>query len=102
MVVEEERPRRQQRGTAEILRCYPVPVHFHNTSHLNSFYYYTAEMSSIQKPLAFCIGTVPLHTAVHYTHTTTTHYYTHTTHYYTHTTPYYSAEMSSIQKPLAS
>ncbi|CAL8399716.1 unnamed protein product [Arctogadus glacialis] len=56
VVVEEERPRRQQRGTAEILRCYPVPVHFHNTSHLNSFYYYTAEMSSIQKPLAFCIG----------------------------------------------
>ncbi|CAL8292346.1 unnamed protein product [Lota lota] len=56
VVVEEERPRRQQRGTAEILRCYPVPVHFHNTSHLNSFYYYTAEMSSIQRPLAFCIG----------------------------------------------
>ncbi|CAL8319758.1 unnamed protein product, partial [Boreogadus saida] len=56
VVVEEERPRRQQRGTAEILRCYPVPVHFHNTSHLNSFYYYTAEMSSIQTPLAFCIG----------------------------------------------
>uniref|UniRef100_A0A8C6UI70 Protein tyrosine phosphatase receptor type M n=1 Tax=Neogobius melanostomus TaxID=47308 RepID=A0A8C6UI70_9GOBI len=40
VVVEEERPRRA-RGTAEILRCYPVPIHFQNASLLNSQYYFT-------------------------------------------------------------
>uniref|UniRef100_A0A8C6UHD6 protein-tyrosine-phosphatase n=1 Tax=Neogobius melanostomus TaxID=47308 RepID=A0A8C6UHD6_9GOBI len=42
VVVEEERPRRA-RGTAEILRCYPVPIHFQNASLLNSQYYFTAQ-----------------------------------------------------------
>lgn len=58
VVVEEERPRRQRRGSAEILRCYPVPIHFQNASALNSQYYFSAElsMSDIRQPLAFCIG----------------------------------------------
>uniref|UniRef100_A0A3Q3VQS2 protein-tyrosine-phosphatase n=1 Tax=Mola mola TaxID=94237 RepID=A0A3Q3VQS2_MOLML len=44
VVVEEERPRRQRRGTAEILRCYPVPVHFQNATLLDSNYYFGAEL----------------------------------------------------------
>ncbi|XP_051909946.1 receptor-type tyrosine-protein phosphatase mu-like isoform X5 [Hippocampus zosterae] len=58
VVVEEERPRRQTRGTAEILRCYPVPVHFLNATQLNSHYYFSAELavSHINKPTPFCVG----------------------------------------------
>ncbi|XP_061522937.1 receptor-type tyrosine-protein phosphatase mu-like isoform X2 [Phycodurus eques] len=58
VVVEEERPRRQTRGTAEILRCYPVPVHFLNATQLNSQYYFSAELtvSHISKPTPFCVG----------------------------------------------
>ncbi|XP_053717172.1 receptor-type tyrosine-protein phosphatase mu-like isoform X2 [Synchiropus splendidus] len=58
VVVEEERPRRQARGAAEILRCYPVPVHFQNASLLNSQYYFTAElpMSQLRVPQPFCVG----------------------------------------------
>uniref|UniRef100_A0A3Q2XP76 protein-tyrosine-phosphatase n=1 Tax=Hippocampus comes TaxID=109280 RepID=A0A3Q2XP76_HIPCM len=58
VVVEEERPRRQTRGTAEILRCYPVPVHFMNSTQLNSHYYFSAELavSHINKPTPFCVG----------------------------------------------
>uniref|UniRef100_A0A8C2XAM1 protein-tyrosine-phosphatase n=1 Tax=Cyclopterus lumpus TaxID=8103 RepID=A0A8C2XAM1_CYCLU len=58
VVVEEERPRRQRRGTAEILRCYPVPIHFQNATLLNSQYYFSAEllMSELRAPLPFSIG----------------------------------------------
>lgn len=58
VVVEEERPRRQSRGTAEILRCYPVPVHFQNASVLNAHYYFTAEIqtSNLKTAAPFCIG----------------------------------------------
>ncbi|XP_038141861.1 receptor-type tyrosine-protein phosphatase mu-like isoform X7 [Cyprinodon tularosa] len=58
VVVEEERPRRLRRGTAEILRCYPVPVHFQNASLLNSPYYFSAElpMAELRSPLPFCVG----------------------------------------------
>uniref|UniRef100_A0A673ACD1 protein-tyrosine-phosphatase n=1 Tax=Sphaeramia orbicularis TaxID=375764 RepID=A0A673ACD1_9TELE len=58
VVVEEERPRRQRRGTAEILRCYPVPIHFQNATLLNSQYYFSAElpMNDLRQPLAFCVG----------------------------------------------
>ncbi|XP_077411182.1 receptor-type tyrosine-protein phosphatase mu-like [Vanacampus margaritifer] len=58
VVVEEERPRRQTRGTAEILRCYPVPVHFLNATQLNSHYYFSAELavSHVSKPTPFCVG----------------------------------------------
>ncbi|KAM4605989.1 receptor-type tyrosine-protein phosphatase mu-like [Polymixia lowei] len=58
VVVEEERPRRLRRGTAEILRCYPVPIHFQNASILNSQYYFTAElpMTDLRTALPFCIG----------------------------------------------
>uniref|UniRef100_A0A8C8JP11 Receptor-type tyrosine-protein phosphatase kappa n=1 Tax=Oncorhynchus tshawytscha TaxID=74940 RepID=A0A8C8JP11_ONCTS len=57
VVVEEERPRRARR-VAEILRCYPVPIHFQNATVLNSQYYFTAElpMGDIKTPLPFCIG----------------------------------------------
>ncbi|XP_061093439.1 protein tyrosine phosphatase receptor type Ma isoform X8 [Conger conger] len=57
VVVEEERPRRA-RGAAEILRCYPVPIHFQNATLLNSQYYFTAEFpaSGIQAPQPFSIG----------------------------------------------
>ncbi|CAB1341117.1 unnamed protein product, partial [Coregonus sp. 'balchen'] len=43
---------------AEILRCYPVPIHFQNTTVLNSQYYFTAEllMGDIKTPVPFCIG----------------------------------------------
>ncbi|XP_057182900.1 receptor-type tyrosine-protein phosphatase mu-like, partial [Triplophysa rosa] len=57
VVVEEERPRRSRRA-AEILRCYPIPIHFQNTSVLNSQYYFTAEFPAgrIQSPLPFTVG----------------------------------------------
>uniref|UniRef100_A0AAZ3QHZ8 protein-tyrosine-phosphatase n=1 Tax=Oncorhynchus tshawytscha TaxID=74940 RepID=A0AAZ3QHZ8_ONCTS len=57
VVVEEERPRRARRAV-EILRCYPVPIHFQNTTVLNSQYYFTAElpMGDIKTPVPFCIG----------------------------------------------
>ncbi|CAB1420370.1 unnamed protein product [Pleuronectes platessa] len=58
VVVEEERPRRHSRGTAEILRCYPVPIHFQNATLLNSQYYFSAElpMSEMRSPIPFCVG----------------------------------------------
>ncbi|XP_073344017.1 protein tyrosine phosphatase receptor type Ma [Pagrus major] len=58
VVVEEERPRRQRRGTAEILRCYPVPIHFQNATLLDSQYYFSAElpMSELRAAMPFCIG----------------------------------------------
>uniref|UniRef100_A0A3Q0RYR6 protein-tyrosine-phosphatase n=1 Tax=Amphilophus citrinellus TaxID=61819 RepID=A0A3Q0RYR6_AMPCI len=58
VVVEEELPRRQSRGTAEILRCYPVPIHFQNATLLNSKYYFSAElpMSDLRVPVPFCVG----------------------------------------------
>lgn len=57
IVVEEERPRRAQR-TAEILRCYPIPIHFQNATVLSSPYYFTAEFpaSRMHSSLAFTIG----------------------------------------------
>ncbi|XP_065115000.1 protein tyrosine phosphatase receptor type Ma isoform X2 [Paramisgurnus dabryanus] len=57
VVVEEERPRRSQRA-AEILRCYPIPIHFQNASVLNSQYYFAAEFpaSRIQASLPFTVG----------------------------------------------
>ncbi|XP_067108337.1 receptor-type tyrosine-protein phosphatase mu-like [Osmerus mordax] len=57
VVVEEERPRRSRRA-AEILRCYPVPIHFQNATLLNSQYYFTAELptADIKTPLSFCVG----------------------------------------------
>uniref|UniRef100_A0A8C2IGJ8 Receptor-type tyrosine-protein phosphatase kappa n=1 Tax=Cyprinus carpio TaxID=7962 RepID=A0A8C2IGJ8_CYPCA len=58
VVVEEERPRRARGGEAEILRCYPLPVHYHNASGLNSRYYYSAEFPSagVSQPQTFTIG----------------------------------------------
>ncbi|XP_036445638.1 protein tyrosine phosphatase receptor type Ma isoform X9 [Colossoma macropomum] len=57
VVVEEERPRRLQRAS-EILRCYPIPIHFQNATVLSSPYYFTAEFpaSRIQSSLPFTIG----------------------------------------------
>ncbi|XP_028817943.1 receptor-type tyrosine-protein phosphatase mu-like isoform X8 [Denticeps clupeoides] len=57
VVVEEERPRRTRRAV-EILRCYPVPIHFQNASLLNSQYYFTAEFPAarIQTAQPFTIG----------------------------------------------
>lgn len=57
VVVEEERPRRA-RGTAEILRCYPVPIHFQNATLLNSQYYFTAQFpaAGIHAPQPFTVG----------------------------------------------
>ncbi|XP_037131811.1 receptor-type tyrosine-protein phosphatase mu-like isoform X9 [Syngnathus acus] len=57
VVVEEERPRRA-RGTAEILRCYPVPIHFQNATQLNSHYYFAAQFPAggIHGPQPFTVG----------------------------------------------
>lgn len=57
VVVEEERPRRA-RGAAEILRCYPVPIHFQNATLLNSQYYFTAQFpaAGIHSPQPFTVG----------------------------------------------
>ncbi|XP_059914578.1 LOW QUALITY PROTEIN: receptor-type tyrosine-protein phosphatase mu-like [Gadus macrocephalus] len=57
VVVEEERPRRA-RGTAEILRCYPVPIHFQNATALNSPYYFTAQFPAggVQAAQPFTVG----------------------------------------------
>lgn len=57
IVVEEERPRRTKK-TTEILKCYPVPIHFQNATLLNSQYYFAAEFpaNSIQSTQAFTIG----------------------------------------------
>lgn len=58
MVVEEERPRRLRKGTAEILPCYPVPVHFQNATLLDSQYYFSAELptSELKGAVPFCVG----------------------------------------------
>ncbi|XP_030630529.1 receptor-type tyrosine-protein phosphatase mu [Chanos chanos] len=58
VVVEEERPRRARGGEAEILRCYPIPIHFQNSTLLNSQYYFTAEFSSagLATPQPFTVG----------------------------------------------
>ncbi|KAK6302174.1 hypothetical protein J4Q44_G00265290 [Coregonus suidteri] len=58
VVVEEERPQRARRGAAEILRCYPVPIHFQNSTVLNSQYYFTAEFPAVglQAPQPFTVG----------------------------------------------
>uniref|UniRef100_A0A673G6K9 protein-tyrosine-phosphatase n=1 Tax=Sinocyclocheilus rhinocerous TaxID=307959 RepID=A0A673G6K9_9TELE len=52
----QERPLEQT--SAEILRCYPIPIHFQNASVLNSQYYFTAEFPAarIQTPLPFTVG----------------------------------------------
>lgn len=57
IVVEEERPRRAKK-TTEILKCYPVPIHFQNVSLLNSQYYFAAEFpaDSLQAAQPFTIG----------------------------------------------
>ncbi|XP_076151628.1 receptor-type tyrosine-protein phosphatase mu-like [Alosa pseudoharengus] len=57
VVVEEERPRRA-RGAAEILRCYPLPVHFLNASQLGSRYYFSAQFpaSQLQSARSFVVG----------------------------------------------
>lgn len=57
IVVEEERPRRAKK-TTEILKCYPVPIHFQNASVLNSQYYFAAEFpaDSLQAAQPFTIG----------------------------------------------
>nr|XP_057917306.1 receptor-type tyrosine-protein phosphatase mu-like isoform X8 [Doryrhamphus excisus] len=57
VVVEEERPRRS-RGTAEILRCYPVPIHFQNATQLNSQYYFAAQFPAdgVHWPQPFTVG----------------------------------------------
>ncbi|EPY79319.1 Receptor-type tyrosine-protein phosphatase mu precursor isoform 3-like protein [Camelus ferus] len=57
IVVEEERPRRTKK-TTEILKCYPVPIHFQNASILNSQYYFAAEFpaNSLQAAQPFTIG----------------------------------------------
>ncbi|XP_042164113.1 receptor-type tyrosine-protein phosphatase mu-like isoform X2 [Oncorhynchus tshawytscha] len=58
VVVEEERPQRARRGAVEILRCYPVPIHFQNSTVLNSGYYFTAEFLAVglQAPQPFTVG----------------------------------------------
>ncbi|XP_064363300.1 receptor-type tyrosine-protein phosphatase mu isoform X7 [Dromaius novaehollandiae] len=57
IVVEEERPRRTKK-TTEILKCYPVPIHFQNASLLNSQYYFAAEFpaNSLQAAQPFTVG----------------------------------------------
>ncbi|NXC03428.1 PTPRM phosphatase, partial [Orthonyx spaldingii] len=57
IVVEEERPRRTKK-TTEILKCYPVPIHFQNASLLNSQYYFAAEIpaNGLQAAQPFTIG----------------------------------------------
>uniref|UniRef100_A0A5F8G3Z0 protein-tyrosine-phosphatase n=1 Tax=Monodelphis domestica TaxID=13616 RepID=A0A5F8G3Z0_MONDO len=57
IVVEEESPRRTKK-TTEILKCYPVPIHFQNASILNSPYYFAAEFpaNSLQAAQPFTIG----------------------------------------------
>lgn len=56
--MEEERPRRLRKGTAEILPCYPVPVHFQNATLLDSQYYFSAELptSELKGAVPFCVG----------------------------------------------
>ncbi|XP_038602132.1 receptor-type tyrosine-protein phosphatase mu isoform X10 [Tachyglossus aculeatus] len=57
IVVEEERAQRTKKAS-EILKCYPVPIHFQNASVLNSQYYFAAEFpaNSLQTAQPFTIG----------------------------------------------
>ncbi|XP_063307626.1 receptor-type tyrosine-protein phosphatase mu isoform X10 [Pelobates fuscus] len=57
IIVEEERPRRTKK-TAEALKCYPVPIHFQNSSILNSQYYFAAEFppTVLSSALLFTVG----------------------------------------------
>ncbi|XP_053570905.1 receptor-type tyrosine-protein phosphatase mu isoform X2 [Bombina bombina] len=58
IIVEEERPRRTKKTTTEILKCFPVPIHFQNSSLLNSQYYFAAEFPAIGllTSLPFTVG----------------------------------------------
>uniref|UniRef100_A0A6I8NFE2 protein-tyrosine-phosphatase n=1 Tax=Ornithorhynchus anatinus TaxID=9258 RepID=A0A6I8NFE2_ORNAN len=57
IVVEEERAHRTKKAS-EILKCYPVPIHFQNASVLNSQYYFAAEFpaNNLQTAQPFTIG----------------------------------------------
>uniref|UniRef100_A0A8C5Q4D1 protein-tyrosine-phosphatase n=1 Tax=Leptobrachium leishanense TaxID=445787 RepID=A0A8C5Q4D1_9ANUR len=57
IIVEEERPRRTKK-TTEAFKCYPVPIHFLNSSILNSQYYFAAEFppNVLSSALLFTIG----------------------------------------------
>ncbi|XP_053324180.1 receptor-type tyrosine-protein phosphatase mu isoform X3 [Spea bombifrons] len=56
-IIVEERPRRTKK-TTEVLKCYPVPIHFLNSTLLNSQYYFAAEFppSVLSTALLFTIG----------------------------------------------
>ncbi|XP_072267519.1 receptor-type tyrosine-protein phosphatase mu isoform X4 [Pyxicephalus adspersus] len=57
VIVEEEKSRRS-RKTSEMLKCYPVPIHFQNSTMLNSPYYMAAEFppNLLSSIMLFTVG----------------------------------------------
>ncbi|XP_018409284.1 PREDICTED: receptor-type tyrosine-protein phosphatase mu isoform X8 [Nanorana parkeri] len=57
IIVEEEKSRRS-RKTSEMLKCYPVPIHFQNSTMLNSPYYIAAEFppNLLSSIMLFTVG----------------------------------------------
>ncbi|XP_063779573.1 receptor-type tyrosine-protein phosphatase mu isoform X11 [Pseudophryne corroboree] len=57
-IIVEEQKSRGSRKTVEMLKCYPVPIHFHNASLLNSQYYFAAELppNLLSSVLVFTVG----------------------------------------------
>ncbi|XP_068093298.1 receptor-type tyrosine-protein phosphatase mu isoform X2 [Hyperolius riggenbachi] len=57
VIIEEEKSRRS-RKTSEVLKCYPVPIHFNNSTLLNSAYYIAAEFppSLLSSMIVFTVG----------------------------------------------
>ncbi|KAG8571208.1 hypothetical protein GDO81_011557 [Engystomops pustulosus] len=57
-IIVEEKKSRRVRKTSEMLKCFPVPIHYQNTSLLNAQYYFAAEFppNLLSSVLIFTIG----------------------------------------------
>ncbi|XP_075069424.1 receptor-type tyrosine-protein phosphatase mu isoform X12 [Mixophyes fleayi] len=57
-IIVEEQKSRGSRKSAEMLKCYPFPIHFQNASILNSQYYFAAELppNLLSSLLVFTVG----------------------------------------------
>ncbi|XP_069587175.1 receptor-type tyrosine-protein phosphatase mu isoform X8 [Ranitomeya imitator] len=57
-IIVEEKKSRRVRKTSEMLKCFPVPIHYLNASLLNSQYYFAADLppNLLSTPIIFTVG----------------------------------------------
>lgn len=57
-IIVEEKKSRRVRKTSEILKCFPVPIHYQNASLLNAQYYFAAELppNLLSSAIIFTVG----------------------------------------------